>query len=122
MEWKDARVPAVAPFDLCYTSTMLPTTRAGYAVPDIRIVLEGGKEWAFVGSNSMVDVNRKTACLAFSDMKGVKPWDGTVPPIIIGGFQMENTALQFDLQKQQLGFAKLPLFTAHNNFNFTKSY
>ncbi|GJN16791.1 hypothetical protein PR202_gb03812 [Eleusine coracana subsp. coracana] len=120
---KDAKVPGVAPFELCYRSSMLPNTRVGYGVPDVRIRLEGGKDWTFLGSNSMVDVNDKTACLAFAEMKGAKPGDGKVPSMVIGGFQMENTVMQFDLEKQRLGFAKLPFFTACSNFNFTnKSY
>ncbi|GJM91935.1 hypothetical protein PR202_ga08358 [Eleusine coracana subsp. coracana] len=119
---KDAKVPGVAPFELCYRSSMLSNTRLGYGVPDVRIRLDGGKDWTFLGSNSMVDVNDKTACLAFAEMKGAKPGDGKVPSMVVGGFQMENTVMQFDLEKQRLGFAKLPFFTACNNFDFNKSY
>ncbi|TVU34696.1 hypothetical protein EJB05_16543, partial [Eragrostis curvula] len=102
----DAKVPAVAPFELCYKSSMLGNTRLGYAVPSIKLVLEGGKDWTFLGTNSMVDVNDHTACLAFAEMKDAKPGDGNVPSMVIGGFQMENTLLQFDLEKGQLGFKK----------------
>ncbi|RLN24898.1 basic 7S globulin-like [Panicum miliaceum] len=117
----DAKVPAVAPFDLCYRSSMLWNTHVGYAVPDIALVLEGGKRWTFVGSNSMVDVNGQTACLAFVEMKGVKAGDPSAAAAVIGGFQMENHLLQFDLEKQQLGFANVPFFSACSNFNFTKT-
>ncbi|KAL6613836.1 hypothetical protein ACP70R_036106 [Stipagrostis hirtigluma subsp. patula] len=118
----DAKVPAVAPFQLCYRSSMLGNTLLGYAVPDITLTLEGGKNWTFTGSSSMVDVNAQTACLAFGEMKGVKPRDGSVPAVVVGGFQMENYLLQFDLVKQQLGFARVPVFTSCSNFNFKKSY
>ncbi|RCV28967.1 hypothetical protein SETIT_5G445500v2 [Setaria italica] len=117
----DAKVPAVAPFELCYRSSMLGNTRNGYAVPDIALVLEGGKSWTFVGSNSMVDVNGQTACFAFVEMKGVKSGDPSAAAAVIGGFQMENHLLQFDLESKQLGFAKVPFFSACSNFNFTKS-
>jgi hypothetical protein len=117
----DAKVPAVAPFELCYRSSMLGNTLNGYAVPSIALGLEGGKTWTFVGSNSMVDVNGQTACLAFLEMKGVKAGDPGAAAAVIGGFQMENHLLQFDLEKRQFGFAKVPVFTACSNFNFTKS-
>jgi hypothetical protein len=29
--------------------------------------------------------------------------------------------VQFDLEKKQLGFAKLPFFTSCSNFNFTRN-
>ncbi|KAJ1287013.1 hypothetical protein BS78_03G397500 [Paspalum vaginatum] len=117
----DAKVPAVPPFELCYRSSMLGNTRLGYAVPDVAFTLQGGKSWTFVGSSSMVDVDNQTACLAFLEMKGVKPGDPSSAAVIIGGFQMEDHLLQFDLEKKQLGFAKVPFFTACSNFNFTKS-
>ncbi|KAJ1287020.1 hypothetical protein BS78_03G398200 [Paspalum vaginatum] len=117
----DAKVPAVAPFDLCYRSSMLGNTRLGYAVPDVTLMLEGGRNWTFVGSSSMVDVNGQTACLAFVEMRGVKPGDPSFAAVVVGGFQMEDHLLQFDLEKQQLGFAKVPVISACSNFNFTKS-
>jgi hypothetical protein len=117
----DAKVPAVAPFELCYRSSMLWNRLLGYAVPDIALVLEGGKSWTFVGSNSMVDVNSQTACLALVEMKGVKAGDPSAAAVVVGGFQMENHLLQFDLEKKQLGFAKVPFLSACSNFNFTKT-
>ncbi|KAL6853463.1 hypothetical protein ACP4OV_019492 [Aristida adscensionis] len=118
----DAKVPAMAPFELCYKASMLGNTKLGYAVPEITLELEGGAKWSFTGSSSMVDVSSTTACFAFGEMKGVKPGDAGVPAVVVGGFQMENYLLQFDLEKQQLGIARVPFFTACSNFNFTKSY
>ncbi|XP_062208733.1 chitinase CLP-like [Phragmites australis] len=118
----DAKVPAVAPFELCYDSNKLGPTRIGFLVPDIVLMLEGGKNWTFSGSNSMVDVdNFRKACFAFVEMKAEKGGYGGAPAVVIGGFQMENHVLQFDLEKQQLGFAKLLFFTSCGNFNFTRS-
>ncbi|OEL36531.1 hypothetical protein BAE44_0002450 [Dichanthelium oligosanthes] len=115
----DAKVPAVAPFELCYRSSMLGNTRLGYAVPSIALTLEGGKSWTFAGSSSMVDANGQTACLALVEMKGVKAGDPSAAAVVVGGFQMEDHLLQFDLEKKQFGFAKVPFFTACSNFNFT---
>ncbi|RCV28965.1 hypothetical protein SEVIR_5G452000v4 [Setaria viridis] len=118
------RVPAVAPFELCYDSKTLPgPTRIGWLVPDIDIVLEGGKNWTLGGLSSMVDVNNFTAaCFGFVEMKLGKGGYGGAPAVVIGGFQMEDHVLQFDPEKQQLGFAKLPIFISCRNFNFTLSH
>ncbi|XP_025818187.1 basic 7S globulin 2-like [Panicum hallii] len=124
-KWNSKKVKAVAPFELCYDSKTLPgPTRIGWLVPDIDLMLEGGKNWTFIaGSNTMVDVKNFTAaCFGFVKMKPEKGGYGGAPAVEIGGFQMENHVLQFDLEKQQLGFAKLQIFTACSNFNFTLSH
>ncbi|KAM0839624.1 hypothetical protein ACQ4PT_060191 [Festuca glaucescens] len=123
-----ARVtPAVAPFELCYDSTQLGSTRLGYAVPQIDLMLEVGKNWTIFGANSMAQVNDHTACLAFVEMKGEHEQYGygggatEAPAVVIGGFQMENNLLVFDEENQRLGFSSL-LFgrqTTCSNFNFT---
>ncbi|GJN16792.1 hypothetical protein PR202_gb03813 [Eleusine coracana subsp. coracana] len=106
-------------FELCYRSNMLMGNT--HAVPSVVLMLDGGKNWTMGGSNSMVDVGNKTACLAMVEMKGVKAGDANAPAMLIGGFQMENNLVQFDLEKKQLGFAKLPFFTSCSNFNFTRN-
>ncbi|KAL6661730.1 hypothetical protein ACP70R_001114 [Stipagrostis hirtigluma subsp. patula] len=114
----DARVPAVPPFELCYDSGRLGPTRIGYLVPDVVLMLQGGKNWTFTGPNSMVDVDNRTACLAFVEAKRGHG-GGAAPAVVVGGFQMEDFVLQFDLEKRRLGFAKVRFFTACSNFNFT---
>ncbi|CAM0884784.1 unnamed protein product [Alopecurus aequalis] len=123
-----ARMPAVAPFELCYDSTQLGSTRVGYPVPEIELMLAGGKSWILFGGNSMVDVNDHTACLAFVEMKGEGKQAGyggggrtEAPAMVIGGFQMENNLLVFDDKNQRLGFSSLLFFrqTTCSNFNFT---
>ncbi|CAO2181790.1 unnamed protein product [Urochloa humidicola] len=124
-EWNNTRkVAAVAPFEFCYDSRTLPgPTRIGWLVPDIDLVLEGGRtNWTFGGLSSMVDVKNFTvACLGFVEMKKPgKEGYGGAPAVVIGGFQMEDHVLQFDLQKRRLGFARVPIFTSCGNFNFTR--
>uniref|UniRef100_A0ACD5WJ02 Uncharacterized protein n=1 Tax=Avena sativa TaxID=4498 RepID=A0ACD5WJ02_AVESA len=119
--------PAVAPFELCYDSTQLGSTRVGYAVPQIDLMLEGGKNWVVFGANSMAQVNDHTACLAFVEMKQEEAGYGgggggtQAPAMVIGGLQMEDNLLVFDEEKQRLGFSSLLLFrqTTCSNFNFT---
>jgi hypothetical protein len=121
-QWNNTKkVAAVAPFELCYDSRTLPgPTRIGWLVPDIDLVLEGARaNWTFGGLGSMVDVNNFTAaCLGFVEMR--KGGYGGAPAVVIGGFQMENHVLQFDLEKKRLGFARVPIFTSCSNFNFTR--
>ncbi|CAO2196304.1 unnamed protein product [Urochloa humidicola] len=124
-EWNNTKkVAAVAPFELCYDSKTLPgPTRIGWLVPDIDLVLEGGRtNWTFGGLSSMVDVKNFTvACLGFVEMKKPeKEGYGGAPAVVIGGFQMEDHVLQFDLEKRRLGFARVPIFTSCSNFNFTR--
>jgi hypothetical protein len=114
-------VKPVAPFGLCYDARKLANTLSGYLVPSVTLALEGGKKWTMTGVHSMVDVKRGTACLAFVEMQGVKAGDDKVPAVLVGGFQMENFVLQFDLEKKQLGFFRLPFFTNCGHFNFNKS-
>ncbi|KAG8079018.1 hypothetical protein GUJ93_ZPchr0007g4953 [Zizania palustris] len=110
--------PPVAPFELCYDSRELGSTRLGYAVPQIDLELEGGENWTVFGGNSMAQVNDNTACLAFVKMTGEK---GNPPAVVIGGFQMENNLLVFDDEKARLGFSGLlwGRQTTCSNFNFT---
>ncbi|XP_072976079.1 chitinase CLP-like [Typha angustifolia] len=110
------RVPRVKPFDLCVNSRALGVTRMGYGVPQIDLMLRGGKNWTFFGANSMKQVGPETACLAFVD-GGAKAEQAAV----IGGFQMEDNFLVFDVGRSTLGFTST-LFgvrTTCSNFNFT---
>nr|CAB3475371.1 unnamed protein product [Digitaria exilis] len=61
----------------------------------------------------MVNVDDKTACFAFVEMK---QRGARTPAVVLGGFQMENNLLSFDLEKKQLGFAVLPWYAT----SFTK--
>ncbi|KQK11433.1 hypothetical protein BRADI_2g60197v3 [Brachypodium distachyon] len=118
---KKTKKPPVKPFTLCYEAASLANTLSGYLVPTVTLAMEGGGKWALAGSNSMVDVKPGTACLAFVEMPGVKAGDGSAPAVIVGGFQMENFVLQFDLEKKRLGFFRLPVSTQCSRFNFTRT-
>uniref|UniRef100_M8AU33 Xylanase inhibitor C-terminal domain-containing protein n=1 Tax=Aegilops tauschii TaxID=37682 RepID=M8AU33_AEGTA len=98
-----------------------PVRQTGYWVPDISLALEGGMNYSMNGLLSMVNVPGGAACLAFAEMKGVKAGDGSAPAVIIGGFQMENVLLEFDMEKKRLGVFRLPFFTRCGHFNFTRT-
>ncbi|KAH7856671.1 hypothetical protein Vadar_004066 [Vaccinium darrowii] len=117
-----SRVPtvaAVAPFGLCFNSTNIGSTRVGPAVPPINLVLQNANvSWTIFGANSMVQVSNEVLCLGFVD-GGVNPRTS----IVIGGYQIEDNLLQFDLGASRLGFSSSLLFrqTTCANFNFTSN-
>ncbi|KAL7144648.1 hypothetical protein ABFS83_07G026600 [Erythranthe nasuta] len=88
-------VAAVAPFRACFRSDTI--TRS----PEIDFVLPGKDVyWRIGGANAMVEVDRKTSCLAFVD-GGSEPRSS----IVIGGHQLEENLLEFDLVNSQLRFS-----------------
>ncbi|CAL4959533.1 unnamed protein product [Urochloa decumbens] len=117
------RVAAAAPFELCYNQSKLWSTRVGYAVPQIDLILEDGTRYGVFGANSIVQVDDATVCLAFVEMKPEELGygHGQAPAVVMGGYQMENNLLVFDEEKQELGYSTLLLFrqTTCSNFNFT---
>ncbi|XP_047057928.1 probable aspartic proteinase GIP1 [Lolium rigidum] len=91
---------AVAPFELCYDSSKLGSSLSDYFVPQVDVLLEGGTNFTVVGGNSMAQVNTNTACFTF--LKAASSTAG--PPVLIGGFQLENKLVTLDNAKQQLSF------------------
>ncbi|KAJ9697069.1 hypothetical protein PVL29_009020 [Vitis rotundifolia] len=113
------RVAAVAPFSVCFSSKNVYSTRGGVAVPTIGLVLQNNSVvWRIFGANSMVFVNGDVLCLGFVD-GGANPRTS----IVIGGYQLEDNLLQFDLAASRLGFSSSLLFsqTICSNFNFTSN-
>lgn len=121
-------VPPVKPFDLCFSSKNIGSTRVGPAVPTIDLVLPGENlSWKIFGANSMVPVSEGVLCLGFLDGGSMKPATPlTITPtasIVIGGYQLEDNLLEFDLDASRVGFSSSLLFrqTTCANFNFTSN-
>ncbi|KAE8680805.1 2-hydroxyisoflavanone dehydratase-like [Hibiscus syriacus] len=112
------RVPAVAPFGACFNSKSIGFSRVGPGVPVIDLNLPNKVVWRIFGFNSMVEVKDDILCLAFVD-GGLEP----TTSIVIGGHQLEDNLLQFDLAASRLGFSSSLLFRQTNcaNFNFTSA-
>lgn len=88
------RVASVAPFGLCFSSKGIDL------VPTIDLVLQSEMvKWRIFGRNSMVRVNDQVMCLGFLD-GGLNPRNS----IVLGGYQLEDIVLQFDLGTSMLGF------------------
>ncbi|KAK2646916.1 hypothetical protein Ddye_022111 [Dipteronia dyeriana] len=114
------RVSSVAPFGACFDSRDIFTTRIGYAVPWIDLVLQSQNvKFSVTGANSMVRVSDNVLCLGFVD-GGVNPRTS----IVVVGYQLENNLLQFDLASSRLGFSPSLIVeyrTNCGNFNFTSN-
>ncbi|KAG2603231.1 chitinase CLP-like [Panicum virgatum] len=109
------RAAPVEPFEMCYQVSALSSTRLGFAVANIVVLLDGGGSWLLAGNASLVQVNDRTVCFAF--LETVAPGS---PALIFGGFQMEDHLLLFDLDKEAFGFrGPLPgIRTNCGNFDF----
>ncbi|XP_057484535.1 probable aspartic proteinase GIP1 [Actinidia eriantha] len=112
----------VKPFEVCYSADDVLSTRMGPAVPTVDLVMQNdGAFWRIFGANSMVRIGSKDEdlwCLGFLD-GGAHPRAS----IVIGGLQMEDNLLQFDLEKKRFGFSSSVLShgTMCGNFNFTSN-
>lgn len=107
----------VPPFGLCYSTEKMGAERTGPAVPVIDLELEGTSTvWRVLGANSMVQVSGRISCLAFVD-GGMWP----MTSIVIGGRQLEDNLVQFDLVSNRLGLSNtlLSFETTCAHFNFT---
>ncbi|KAL3717494.1 hypothetical protein ACJRO7_008996 [Eucalyptus globulus] len=113
------RASAVSPFEYCFSSANILSTRVGPAVPYIYLVLQSDQVvWTITGSNSMVQVSQDVLCLGFVD-------GGSSPrtSVVIGGYQLQDNLVQIDLARSRLGFSSTLLGrqTTCANFNFTSN-
>lgn len=110
-------IKPIEPFRVCYAVQNVKNTRVGPTVPTIDLVLQSNNVfWRIFGSNSMVRITTKDVdawCLGVVD-------GGSSPKtsIVIGGHQIEDNLLQFDLQSSMLGFSSSLLFRSTNCANF----
>ncbi|XP_042047916.1 probable aspartic proteinase GIP2 [Salvia splendens] len=99
-DMKMRSVAAVGPFRACYSAETVKRTGAGPEVPAIDLVLPGKDVyWRISGANAMVEIDRKTMCLAFVDA-GSRP----TTSVVIGAHQLKENYLEFDVAASQLRF------------------
>ncbi|KAJ8767535.1 hypothetical protein K2173_017604 [Erythroxylum novogranatense] len=95
------RVAPVAPFGLCFSSKEVASGAVGPVVPTIDLTLQSKMvKWRINGRNSMVRLSDGVMCLGLVD-GGLN----SNIPIVIGGFQLEDNLLEFDLGTRMLGFS-----------------
>ncbi|XP_071699514.1 chitinase CLP-like [Rutidosis leptorrhynchoides] len=110
----------VAPFGYCFsTSNNNDRRHVGFKVPDIDFVLIGRKKWTVSTSNSIKQVTKDVACLAFVD-----GGETSEPAIVIGTFMFEDNFVVFDIENSTFGFSSslLHKHTSCSNFNFTLTH
>ncbi|KAF8106602.1 hypothetical protein N665_0137s0053 [Sinapis alba] len=91
---------AVYPFSDCFSyKSFGGKSLLEKEVPMISLVLGGGAKWDIYGPNSLVKVKKTVLCLAFVDAG-----DGPRIPVEIGGYQMENNLVEFDLDASKFSF------------------
>ncbi|KAI4364395.1 hypothetical protein MLD38_020491 [Melastoma candidum] len=96
------RVAAVKPFGACFESNHVEKGSSGSHVPDIDLVLQNDRVfWRLGDVNSMVKINKSLTCLGLVD-GGTYP---VGPSIVIGGKQLEDTLLEFNLEESVLGIS-----------------
>jgi len=94
------RVESVAPFEACFDSTSIENS-----IPRIDLVLQGGVQWTIHETNLMVNVKKNVACLAFVDGGTAPRWSSPKASIVIGGHQLVDNLLVFDLASSKLSFS-----------------
>ncbi|XP_059654459.1 probable aspartic proteinase GIP2 [Cornus florida] len=113
------RVAPIAPFDVCFSTKDSSGGLARPALPVIDLILQNSEVfWRIFETNSMVPMGKDVACLGFLD-GGLNP----SASIVLGGYQLEDNLLQFDLVSSRLGFTS-SLFlreTSCDGFNFTSN-
>lgn len=113
----------VKPFSVCYDVSDVSSSRLGPMAPTVDFVMQSKDVfWRVHGSNSLVRIAEGVVdvwCLAFVD-GGIK----TRTQVVIGGHQMVDNLLQFDLEYKRLGFSSSVLVqnSMCANFNFTVNH
>ncbi|OIS98894.1 PREDICTED: basic 7S globulin-like [Nicotiana attenuata] len=93
--------PPMKQFGACFSSKNIRNTNVGPDVPVIDFVLhKKSAYWRIYGANSVVQVTKDVMCLAFVGED--QTWE---PSIVIGGHQMEENLLVFDLARKRIGFS-----------------
>ncbi|GLT27470.1 hypothetical protein SLA2020_024650 [Shorea laevis] len=98
---KIERVASVSPFGACFNSKTIHKIGEELHVPTINLVLQNNTVyWRIYGHNSMVRVKKGVMCLAFVD-----GGSNLRTSIVIGGHQLENNFLEFNLASLELRFS-----------------
>lgn len=98
-----ASVAAVEPFGACFDGKSMGFGREGPEVPAIDLVLQSESvRWTMLGANSMVRARdgEDVWCLGFVDGGG-----DARTSVVVGGHQLEDNLLVFDLAASRLGFS-----------------
>ncbi|XP_026384434.1 basic 7S globulin-like [Papaver somniferum] len=95
-------VAPVAPFSVCFNGSTIESRPDGVVVPYISLRMPNNVNWflARSGSNPFEFVKDNVYCLPYVD-GGLKPETS----IVIGGYQMRLSILEFDIAKSRVGYS-----------------
>lgn len=104
---------AIEPFGVCYPAGGITETRVGPAVPTVDLLMDSEDVfWRVFGGNSMVRIEKGGVdvwCLGFVD-GGTRGRTN----VVIGGHQLEDNLVQFDLESNRFGFTSSLLLQGTN--------
>ncbi|KAL9660556.1 hypothetical protein QQ045_025371 [Rhodiola kirilowii] len=90
-------------FKVCYAASSVANDRHGRIVPIIDLVLQNvSTYWRMYGSDLMVRVSNDVLCLGIVESSEKNPRTA----IVVGGRQMENRLVEFDLVVSKLRFSQ----------------
>lgn len=102
-------VAPVAPFGVCFSSQQ--------TVPEIELALQSELvKWRIQGRNSMVRMSDSVMCLGFVD--GGLDMSSSV---VLGGYQMEDHILEFNLGTGMMGFSRSLLMEGNSCSNLKRT-
>lgn len=108
----------VEPFGVCYPAGDLTETRVGPAVPTVDLVMQSEEVfWRIFGGNSMVRIEKGGVdvwCLGFVDGGSRRR-----SAVVIGGHQLEDNVVEFDVDSNRFGFTSSLLLQGTNCANLT---
>jgi hypothetical protein len=114
------------PLERCFNLTVMNQmgTWTGSLPVSVDLMLADGKNWTFTSLSATDEVVPQTLCFAFVEMGAGTAAAYAVPDspaVVVGGHQMENNLMEFDLKKGVLGYTGLMFdqrMGACSNFNF----
>ncbi|XP_055815161.1 probable aspartic proteinase GIP2 [Solanum dulcamara] len=96
----------IRPFELCFNSSNLATL-TGLIIPQVSLVLQGDQNnttWDLSMDNFMASPIDSSDLLCLGFLDGGK---NSETSIVLGGIQIEENLLEFDLVKKRMGFKSL---------------
>jgi hypothetical protein len=79
------------PFQMCYDMSGVPSTRVGPGVPNIDLMLDGGRNWTLLGNSLLAQFGGGTACFAFESMSNEQSAAFNSPAVIFGHTRWRTT-------------------------------
>ncbi|KAM3323732.1 putative aspartic proteinase GIP2 [Capsicum chacoense] len=110
---EDPIAEPIRPFELCFNMSNLGTS-TGLSTPQVSLVLQGDRNntnWDLSMDNLMASPVASSGLLCLGFLDG---GENSQTSIVLGGLQIEENLLEFDLVKKRMGFYKNPMLKRCN--------